>query len=159
MTSWTARTRARLQLVVAHLPRVAAQAPVVAVARRLLLRLSLHPGGLGARIVNAAEWRGHVMERLRRQVTVSADRVLVNLLNELREYRPADSADDTQAPRQDYGGVVVPLTLRTNAGILSFFSTTTIFGTPVDVTLSELAIESFFPADASTAQALRNLQR
>jgi hypothetical protein len=43
----------------------------------------------------------------------------------------------------------------TDAGVLSFFSTTTIFGTPVDITLSEIALESFFPADAATAQALR----
>lgn len=120
-----------------------------------VLRLSLHPLGLGTRIVNAAEWRGHVMERLRRQVVLSADRVLVGLLNELREYRVPEEADDSRTTRADYGGVVVPLVLRTDAGVLSFFSTTTIFGTPVDVTLSELAIESFFPADAATVQAFR----
>jgi hypothetical protein len=55
----------------------------------------------------------------------------------------------------DYAGVLVPLRLVTDSGVLSFFSTTTIFGTPVDITLSEIALESFFPADAATAQALR----
>ena len=56
-----------------------------------------------------------------------------------------------------YGGVVVPLQLATPAGTLSFLSTTTVFGTPVDVTLSELAIEAFFPADAATAEAVRGV--
>jgi hypothetical protein len=95
------------------------------------------------------------MERLRRQVTLSADRVLVGLLNELREYSLATTSSAGGAATPDYGGVVVPLQLRSDAGVLSFLSTTTIFGTPVDVTLSELAIESFFPADAATAAALR----
>src|SRR5207248_8065280 len=54
----------------------------------------------------------------------------------------------------DYAGVIVPLQLRTDAGLLSFLSTTTVFGTPVDITLQELALESFFPADANTAQIL-----
>jgi hypothetical protein len=58
---------------------------------------------------------------------------------------------------RDYAGVVVPLQLLTKAGLLSFFSTTTIFGTPIDITLSELAIEAFFPANAATAAALRGL--
>ena len=57
----------------------------------------------------------------------------------------------------ELAGVVVPLQFVTDAGILSFFSTTTLFGTPVDITLSELAIEAFFPADAATAEALRTL--
>jgi hypothetical protein len=61
--------------------------------------------------------------------------------------------------KEDYAGVVVPLRFATDAGTLSLFSTTTIFGTPVDVTLAELAIESFFPADAATADLLRRLGR
>ena len=61
------------------------------------------------------------------------------------------------APKSDYGGIVVPLTFLTPDGPLSFLSTTTVFGTPIDITLSELAIESFFPADAATAEALRQL--
>jgi hypothetical protein len=56
---------------------------------------------------------------------------------------------------EDYAGVVVPFQFVTEQGVLSFISTTTIFGTPVDITLSELAVESFFPADAATAVALR----
>jgi hypothetical protein len=57
----------------------------------------------------------------------------------------------------DHGGVVVPLELATEAGLLSFFSTTTVFGAPRDITLDKLAIEAFFPANAETAEALRRL--
>lgn len=121
-----------------------------------VLRLSVHPSGLAPRIANLSQWRSHLISRLRRQIEVSADRVLAELLNELSGY-PAMSQAETSAPSIDreYAGVVVPFQLVTESGILSFFSTTTIFGTPVDITLSELAIESFFPADAATAQALR----
>lgn len=123
-----------------------------------VLRLSLHPAGLASRIVNLTEWRTHLLTRLRRQIDVSADPVLGELARELAAY-PMLDASEPEAPgvRHDYGGVIVPLRLRTDAGILSFLSTTTIFGTPVDVTLSEIALESFFPADAATAEALRQL--
>jgi transcriptional regulator with XRE-family HTH domain len=120
-----------------------------------VLRLSLHPGGIAPRIVNASEWRTHIIERLRRQVAATADATLAALLEELRNYPLADTDAAHQDSTSDFGGVVVPLRLRTEAGVLSFVSTTTIFGTPVDVTLSELAIESFFPADAATVAALQ----
>lgn len=117
-----------------------------------VLRLSLHPKGLAPRIVNLAEWRAHLLERLRRQVDVSADAVLVELLKELRAY-PA-----TSQPHKANGvGVVVPFRLRHGDRVLSFLSTTTVFGTPVEITLSELALESFFPADAETAEAVKAL--
>jgi hypothetical protein len=119
-----------------------------------VLRLSLHPGGIAPRIVNASEWRTHIVERLRRQVAATADAALTALLDELRRYPLPDAGAARQEPPSDFGGVLVPLRLRTESGVLSFVSTTTIFGTPVDVTLSELAIESFFPADAATAAAL-----
>jgi hypothetical protein len=121
-----------------------------------VLRLSMHPSGLGPRIANAAQWRSHLIARLRRQIDVSADATLTELLNELSSY-PVPPQAETNAPfiDREYAGVIVPFQLVTEHGVLSFFSTTTIFGTPVDITLSELAIESFFPADAATAQALR----
>ncbi|HSC26794.1 MAG TPA: helix-turn-helix transcriptional regulator [Vicinamibacterales bacterium] len=130
--------------------------PALLTAPVNVLRLSLHPKGLAPRIVNMVEWRTHVLDRLRRQVEVTADRVLDGLLRELRDY-PCVSAPEAGAagPVRDYAGVVVPLELRTNTGVLAFFSTTTVFGTPLDITLSELAVESFFPADAATAEALR----
>jgi transcriptional regulator with XRE-family HTH domain len=118
-----------------------------------VLRLSLHPGGLAPRIANLGEWRAHLLDRLRRQVEITADARLDALMQELRAY-PAPVAEPGRAAGGGYAGVVVPFQLATPGGVLSFFSTTTIFGTPVDITLSELAVESFFPADAATAEAL-----
>lgn len=123
-----------------------------------VLRLSLHPKGLAPQIENLAEWRAHLLARLRQQIGVTADGELTALMDELSAY-PAPGS--TKPPRgmvnPDYAGVVVPLRFKTEARTLSLFSTTTIFGTPVDITLSELAIESFFPADAATAEILRGL--
>ena len=119
-----------------------------------VLRLSLHPEGLAPRIVNLAEWRAHLLTRLRRQVEVSADQTLATLLAELTEYpSPAQSVH----AEMSHSGVIVPVQIATPAGVLSFISTTTVFGTPVDITLAELALETFFPADAATAAVLRAL--
>jgi transcriptional regulator with XRE-family HTH domain len=123
-----------------------------------VLRLSLHSEGLAPRIVNLAEWRGHLLTRLRRQIDVSADPILVELMTELRSYPVSNEPDKgATAGDQDYAGVVVPLRLVMKNRVLSFFSTTAVFGTPVDITLSELALESFFPADAATVESLRQL--
>jgi transcriptional regulator with XRE-family HTH domain len=119
-----------------------------------VLRVSLHPLGLAPRIVNFAEWRAHLLERLRRQVESTGNRVLSDLLRELRQY-PLQN-ENGERPARDYAGVIVPFELRTPAGILAFFGTTTVFGTPIDITLSELAVEAFFPADEATAAVLRN---
>jgi transcriptional regulator with XRE-family HTH domain len=120
-----------------------------------VLRLSLHPKGLAPAIANLPEWRNHLLNRLRAQIAASADPVLAALLEELR-LLPAHGASAGRPPAQrDYAGIVVPLELVTPVGTLAFFSTTTVFGTPVDVTLSELAVEAFFPADQATASALR----
>jgi transcriptional regulator with XRE-family HTH domain len=123
-----------------------------------VLRLGLHPSGLAPRTANLAEWRAHLLARLQHQVALSADPVLIALLEELRGY-PAPQAPSTGRPANDHdtAGVVVPFQLVTEGGTLAFLSTTTVFGTPVDITLSELALESFFPADAGTAAALRLL--
>ncbi len=118
-----------------------------------VLRLSLHPDGLAPRIVNLGEWRAHLLMRLRQQIDATADAGLTRLFDELRAY-PAP-AQKAPVETGDYAGVVVPFRLTTPHGVLSFFSTTTIFGTPVDITLSELAIEAFFPADAKTGDILR----
>lgn len=123
-----------------------------------VLRLSLHPEGVAPRIDNYHEWRGHLLQRLRRQVAASGDEVLARLLEELSAYpAPAQAGDPAGARHGDAIQVAVPFRLRSPAGVLSFISTITVFGTPVDVTLSELALESFFPADAATAAALRVL--
>jgi transcriptional regulator with XRE-family HTH domain len=122
-----------------------------------VLRLSVHPAGLARRIVNFTEWRNHLIARLRHQVDVTGDEYLSNLIDELRAYPTPDKAARGPANPQDYAGVLVPLRLMTGDETLTLFSTTTVFGTPVDVTLSELAIEAFFPADPETAAALRRL--
>jgi transcriptional regulator with XRE-family HTH domain len=119
-----------------------------------VLRLSLHPEGLAPRIVNLGVWRGHLLTRLRRQVEVSADQTLTSLLKELSQY-PSPVASEQGG--MSHSGVIVPLQLASPAGVLSFISTTTVFGTPVDITLAELALETFFPADAATAAVLRAL--
>jgi transcriptional regulator with XRE-family HTH domain len=122
-----------------------------------VLRLSIHPAGLARRIVNFTEWRNHLVHRLQRQVDATGDAVLAGLIGELRSYPTPDAA--ARAPRtdHDYAGIVVPLQLTTGEGVLTLFSTITIFGTPVDVTLSELAIEAFFPADPESTRMLQQL--
>ena len=123
-----------------------------------VLRVTLHPGGLAPRIANLAEWRAHVLERLRRQVESSADAVLAALLDELRAYPAPHRSAGSPPPRLDLNDIVVPFRLSTSGGVLSFFSTTTVFGTPLDVTLSEIALETFYPADEATLAALRDPQ-
>lgn len=115
-----------------------------------VLRLSLHPAGLAPRILNLGEWRGHLLERLGRQVAATQDPVLKALLAELAGY-PAPQAG---APASDHGGVLVPLRLSTALGELALLSTTTVFGTPRDILLGELAIEAFLPADEATRERL-----
>jgi transcriptional regulator with XRE-family HTH domain len=121
-----------------------------------VLRASLHPGGLAPRILNLVEWRAHVLERLRRDVSLTADPRLAELLAELAAY-PAPPAAVGRAHGPDYGGVAIPLRLASEAGPLSFLSTTTLFGTAVDVTLSELVLETFFAADEHTARVMADL--
>lgn len=122
-----------------------------------VLRVSLHPDGLLPRIVNARQWRHHLLERLQQQIDRSGDATLAALLAELRTYPAPPAPRRSPVPAAPLGGIVVPLRLRTAHGVLTFISTTTVFGTPLDITLSELAIESFFPADPATAETMRAL--
>jgi len=120
-----------------------------------VLRYSLHPAGLAARIRNLDQWRDHVLARLHRQVRATADAGLAELYRELAGYPgggPArDGADRARA------SVVVPLRLWHKDREVSLFSTTTLFGTPNDITVEELAIESFYPADQESAEYLRSV--
>lgn len=116
------------------------------------LRVSLHPDGMAPRIVNLGEWRAHLLGRLRRQIALTTDPDLAALYRELRAY-PCDQPEpeiDLPGP----GDVFVPLRLRHGDRELAFFSTVATFGTPLDVTVAELAIESFFPANPETARVL-----
>jgi len=118
-----------------------------------VLRLGLHPDGLAPRIVNLTEWRRNLVERLQHQVEASGDEKLGDLLAELRTY-PAPASRHASAQRLDGAGVFVPLQLSTRLGVLSMISTTTVFSGPMDVTLDEMVLECFFPADAETAERL-----
>lgn len=117
-----------------------------------VLRLSLHPEGLAPSILNLAEWRAHLLGRLERQAEATGDPALAVLLDELRGYPGGPGGG------RHRDALVVPLRCRVRGHDLSLFSTTTVFGTPLDVTVSELAIETFYPADPDSAAALRALQ-
>ncbi|WP_132126346.1 helix-turn-helix domain-containing protein [Actinocrispum wychmicini] len=112
------------------------------------LRVSLHPDGLASRIINLGEWRAHLLGRLRREVAVTADAVLMELYEELAAY-PCEDPE----PHLD-NDVVVPIRIRHHDVELAFFSTVATFGTPADITVDELSIESFFPADDVTSKFL-----
>src|SRR4051812_30713969 len=118
-----------------------------------VLRAALHPDGMARRIANLGEWRAHLLERLTRQVELTGDRQLRSLHEELCAY-PAP-AFDREVPRG--GAIAVPLRLHHDGGELAFISTITTFGTAIDITASELSIETFFPADAATAAVMRTL--
>ncbi|CAA9525223.1 MAG: Transcriptional regulator, Xre family, partial [uncultured Sphingomonadaceae bacterium] len=120
-----------------------------------VLRLSLHPKGLAPNIANLRQWRAHVLARLNQQIDASADPGLVALLEELKAYPVPPGARPHRPALDPLAGIAVPFELRTPDGALSFLSTTTVFGTAVDITLAELTIETFFPADAETAALMR----
>ena len=117
-----------------------------------MLRLSLHPDGMAPRIANLPEWRAHLLDRLRRQAEAAGDARLADLHDELAAY-PGGRAQPPAAT-----DVVVPLRYRGaengQGRELNFLSITAVVGTPMEVTVSELAIEGFYPADAPTAAAL-----
>ena len=129
---------------------------IASVPQRLLtppiniFRLALHPEALAPQTVNIAEWGGHLLERLRRQCETTADPGLIKLYAELKTY-PIPARSGPLPP----DSVAIPFKLRFGGDVLSFMSATMIFGTPVDVTLSELALETLFPADEFTADRLR----
>jgi hypothetical protein len=112
------------------------------------MRVALHPDGLAPRIVNLPEWKGHLVHRLQREAQLTGDPKVAELLDEVVAY-PGEPAP------QDPGGLSLMVTLRLAAGEqgppLSFISTVTTFGTAVDVTVSELSLEAFYPADSDTA--------
>jgi len=119
-----------------------------------VLRLSLHPEGLASRILNLAEWRHHVLTRLGHEIERSADPVLAALREELEALPLPVTARSDLAVTGHSQAIAVPLRLKGDAGPLSFLATTTVFGTAVDVTLSEVTIEAFFPADKETAEMM-----
>jgi transcriptional regulator with XRE-family HTH domain len=121
-----------------------------------VLRLSLHPEGMAPNILNLDQWRGHILHRLDHQAVSTGDPTLRELHAELERYPGGVTRDEADGSA---GGIVVPLRYRTPLGDTSFFSTTTVFGTPLDVTVAELAIEAFHPADAETVEQLGRHKR
>lgn len=118
-----------------------------------VLRVSLHPDGLAPHIRNLPEWRAHLLGRLERQLSLTGDPALAALRDELVAYPGGGDAPDVELPGP--GEIVVPLRVVVAGRELSFISTIATFGTPLDVTLAELSIESFYPADDTTTLALR----
>ncbi len=131
-------------------PLLSGVAPALLQAPVNAMRLALHPEGMAPRILNLGEWRGHLLHRLERQIAAAGDEGLHALYEELLGYPGPDPAQRESGS----GEIMVELHLATDDGELAFFSTVTTFGTAVDVTVSELSVEAFFPADPSTAQTL-----
>jgi transcriptional regulator with XRE-family HTH domain len=114
-----------------------------------VLRLALHPEGMAPRIVNFDAWSTHILTRLRRDAFATGDARLADLYRELSALAPAAASNDHDV------GILLPLVLRGDGGReLRFINTITNFGTPADVTLAELSLETFFPADEATRAAL-----
>jgi transcriptional regulator with XRE-family HTH domain len=113
------------------------------------LRITLHPEGMAPYIRNLPEWRAHLLDRLRRQIAVTSDERLSTLYAELAAYPGGEAPLAAHEP-----GIAVPLRIAIDNTELAFFSTIATFGTAVDITLAELSIEAFFPADQPTAEHL-----
>jgi transcriptional regulator with XRE-family HTH domain len=133
-------------------PLVASAAPALLASPVNVLRLALHPEGLAPYIENLSEWRAHLMARLRRQMVETGDRALRDLATELAAYPGAESHEPT-----DPAAIATPLKIRVGKTKLNLISTVMVFGAAREVTLSELAIETFLPADQETREALRRL--
>jgi hypothetical protein len=121
-----------------------------------VLRLTLDPRGLAPSIVNLTQLRAHLLERVASQIAITQDAGLISLLTHLRNLSVPE-AEQGECLHGEQMGIAVPLKLSTPLGVLSFISTTTIFGSPTDVTLQELALETFFPLDDFTKRALQTL--
>jgi transcriptional regulator with XRE-family HTH domain len=135
-----------LALLTEGLPDDLLAAPVNA------LRLGLHPRGLASRIVNLDEWRAHLLGRLKREIELTQNQKLVELHRELAAFAYPEHVDEPYD--RDEFSLFVPLRIRLGERTLTFLSTVTTFGTARDITIEELSVETFFPADEATSAAL-----
>jgi transcriptional regulator with XRE-family HTH domain len=122
------------------------------------VRLTLHPDGLGRRILNFEALRAHTLSLLRQQLAARVDPVIKALLTEIAGYPVPPGSE----PLESFGAaqrLATPLHLSTRFGVVSFLNTLTVFGTPNDVTLSELALEMLFPADDKTIEIVNDMVR
>jgi hypothetical protein len=122
-----------------------------------VLRVSLHPGGLAPHIANLPAWKAHVLWRLNQQIDITCDPKLIDLEKELAAYPVPPGARGRAWNEAD--AIALPFELKLGGQVLSFITTTTVFGTPHEVTLSELAIEAFYPTNAETAAAMQALAK
>lgn len=121
-----------------------------------VFRLCLHPEGLAARTVNFADWATYLLRQMRRTIQLTDDADLRAVEEEVQAYPNVAALDEVTAPGHwDDPPLLVPLTITSEMGELSMFTTLTTFGTPLDVTLEELSLELFFPADEATDRSLR----
>ncbi|MGI5446322.1 helix-turn-helix domain-containing protein [Streptomyces sp. CA-243310] len=120
------------------------------------MRLTLHPQGLAARILNLREWRGHLLEQMERQIALSRSEPLRALYEEVAAYPVAERADHGE-PQQAVANIALPLRIEHDGHVLSFVSSISTFNTPMDVTVAELAIETLLPADPATVKYLRSV--
>ncbi|MER7754301.1 helix-turn-helix domain-containing protein [Kitasatospora sp. NPDC097643] len=123
------------------------------------MRITLHPDGLAPRIVNFRQWRGHLLERMERQIELVRSEPLRQLYEEVRGYpEPAGgtASDGERAEATELFPFALPLRIRHEGRVLSFLSTIATFNTPLDVTVSELAMETFLPADSGTVEFLQS---
>ncbi|MGW1590542.1 helix-turn-helix domain-containing protein [Streptomyces sp. NPDC002386] len=120
------------------------------------MRLTLHPEGLAPRIRNLREWRGHLLAQMERQIALDRSDQLRALYEEVAGYPvPEDASDEEPAEPAAY--FALPLRIEHDGRVLSFVSSISTFNTPMDVTVAELAIETFLPADPSTSKYLHTL--
>ncbi|MEU9974589.1 helix-turn-helix transcriptional regulator [Streptomyces sp. NPDC051014] len=120
------------------------------------MRLTLHPEGLAPRIRNLREWRGHLLAQMERQIALHRSAALRELYEEVAAY-PAPAGADDGAPAEPVAWFALPMRIEHEGRVLSFVSSISTFNTPMDVTVAELAIETFLPADPATAKYLRSL--
>ena len=119
-------------------------------------RVSLHPDGLAARTLNFAEWAGYLLNQLQRSIVLTGDPELQAIDEEVRGYPGVAAVASVRSAPPDGASLLIPFVLDAGDGQrLSMFTTLTTFGTPLDVTLAELAVELFYPADAESARMLR----
>jgi transcriptional regulator with XRE-family HTH domain len=126
-----------------------------------VFRACLHPDGLARATANFPQWAAYLLGQLHRLNAVTADPAVGELVREIDRYPTVTELGDWhQAARQQPPGVLlVPWQLELDGARLSLFSTVTTFAAPRDVTLAELAVELFYPADEPTATLLRDRQR
>ncbi|MEV6479527.1 helix-turn-helix transcriptional regulator [Streptomyces sp. NPDC051576] len=123
------------------------------------MRLTLHPEGMAPRIRNLGEWRGHLLAQMERQIALHRSEALRELHEEVAGYPVPEAADDGDEPAGSVPYFALPMRIEHAGRVLSFVSSISTFNTPMDVTVSELAIETFLPADPATAKYLQTLGR